>query len=107
MPEEKPQRSIAWAISIILIGWAVLAVPIVLTALVSYMHFTSAIKGNYELSESIWGSIMFGTLALSMATLPVLIGFAVMERHRGLRIGAITTGALITAIVAWMISRHF
>ncbi|ALV44386.1 hypothetical protein MB46_01485 [Arthrobacter alpinus] len=106
-PSAKPQRSVWWTIGIVLVGWALLAYPIILMTLISLVIMTGPLDGVVTASGVAWGIIgMIG--ALAMLAFPVLLGLAVKVRRRALWIPALLTGALTIAAciyltVEWLI----
>ncbi|WP_269938072.1 hypothetical protein [Arthrobacter sp. HY1533] len=98
----KPQRSKWWAVGITLAGWALLAYPAFLLAML-LLIIVSDSSGGAEAAQSIAvGSAGFLMVA-AMATFPPLLGFAVKTRRRALWIWAITTGALSLAAFAYVL----
>ncbi|SEE70166.1 hypothetical protein SAMN04489740_2236 [Arthrobacter alpinus] len=103
----KSQRSIWWTVGITIVGWAVLAYPMILLALLSLVVMTGSMDGTVTASGVALGIVgMLGSLA--MLAFPVLLGLAVKVRRRRLWVPALLTGALTTAAciyvtVEWLI----
>ncbi|AIY03430.1 hypothetical protein ART_3831 [Arthrobacter sp. PAMC 25486] len=103
----KPHRSVWWTVGIIVVGWALLAYPVILLALLSAIIMTGSLDSTVAASSVALG--ILGLLAvLSMAAFPPLLGLAVKSRRRALWVAAILTGALTVAMciyltVAWLI----
>lgn len=97
----KPQRSAAWAIITTLIGWIVVAAPVAATSLLSYLLFISA-SGESNPTAVIFQGLLSGAMTICMIAFPVLLGLALMKRHRGLWISAIITAALSVATLIYI-----
>ncbi|WP_104089172.1 hypothetical protein [Arthrobacter sp. GMC3] len=98
---QKPQRSVGWVVSITLIGWIVLATPVAAMGVLTYLLFFSA-SGDSNQAWIIVQGVLSAAMGLCMIAFPVLLGFAVMKRRRGLWIGAIVTGALSVATLIYV-----
>lgn len=103
----KPQRSIWWAVGISLVGLAVVAYPAILLALLSYLLIAGSF-GDAPTTSSITIGLLGMAWVLCMIATPILLGFAVTKRRRGLWIGAIvgvvlSLASLIYLLSAWMI----
>lgn len=103
----KPHRPPWLAIAITVAGWALLAYPAILLALLSFILMTGA-----EDSASAAPGITLGVLgilvALAMLAFPLLLGLAVKVRRRSLWIAACLTGVLTVAAciyvaVEWLV----
>ncbi|WP_449372020.1 hypothetical protein [Arthrobacter psychrolactophilus] len=107
VPAAKPQRSIWWAVGITLVGWIVLAYPIVLLGLLSLVIMAGSVDGTVTPSGIALGVLgMLG--ALAMLAFPLLLGLAIKARRRALWLPALLTGALTVAAciyltVEWLI----
>lgn len=103
----KPHRSVWWALGITAVGWALLAYPVILLALLSVIVMAGSLDSTVTASGVALG--ILGLLAaLAMAVFPLLLGLAVKSRCRALWIAAILTGALTVAMciyltVEWLI----
>lgn len=106
-PATKPQRAVWWTVGIVLVGWALLAYPIILMTLISLVIMTGSLDGEVTAPGVALGILgMIG--ALAMFAFPVLLGFAVKVRRRSLWVPALLTGALTIAAciyltVEWLI----
>lgn len=103
----KPHRSVWWAVGITAVGWAVLAYPVILLALLSAIVMTESPDSPVTATAVVLGILGF-LAAVSMAAFPLLLGLAVKSRRRALWIAAILTGALSVAMciyltVEWLI----
>ena len=106
-PETPPQRSIWWAVAITLVGWVLLAYPVVLLALLSVVVTTGTLDSTSTAASVALGILGF-IATLSMLAFPPLLGLAVKTRRRPYWIAAIPTGALTIAAciyltVEWLI----
>lgn len=100
-PAAKPHRSVWWAIGITLVGWALLAYPVVLLGLLSYIVMAGTYDGTVTAASVALG--MAGFLAtLAMVAFPLLLGLAVKARRRPLWFAAILTGALSVAACIYL-----
>lgn len=103
----RPHRSVWWAVGITAAGWALLAYPAVLLALLSLLVMSSAFDTAVTPADVALG--IFGLIAtLSMAAFPLLLGLAIKVRRRALWVPALLTGALTGAaciylLVVWVI----
>lgn len=104
---DKPHRSAWWTVGITLVGWVMLAYPVVLLGLLSAIVITGSLDSTVTASSVALGIAGF-LAALSMAAFPLLLGLAVKTRRRALWIPAVLTGLLTVAMciyltVAWLI----
>lgn len=106
-PEALPQRSIWWAVAITIVGWVLLAYPVVLLALLSFVVMTGTLDSTTTAASVALGILGF-VATLSMLAFPPLLGFAVKTRRRPYWIAALLTGVLTIAAciyltVEWLI----
>ncbi|MHA7270730.1 hypothetical protein [Arthrobacter sp. HLT1-20] len=105
--EALPQRSIWWVVATTAVGWALLAYPVILLALLSFVVMTGTLDSTTTAASVALGILGF-LAALSMLAFPPLLGFAVKTRRRSYWIASILTGALTIAAciyitVEWLI----
>ncbi|MHA7306061.1 hypothetical protein ACX80E_12575 [Arthrobacter sp. TMN-49] len=106
-PEAPPQRSLWWAVGITAVGWVLLAYPMVLLALLSYVVMTGTLDTTATAASVALGILGF-LATLSMLSFPLLLGLAVKARRRSYWIATIVTGLLTIAAciyltVEWLI----
>ncbi len=97
----KKPRSLWWGMLITVVGWLLLAYPIVLLALVSTVFVSGPLDGKVTAAGVALGILGYiGTLA--MLAFPPLLGFAVMARRRTPWLVAILTGVLTLAAFIYL-----
>ncbi|MDJ0312532.1 hypothetical protein [Arthrobacter sp. H35-D1] len=97
----KKPRSLWWGMLITVVGWLLLAYPIVLLGLVSTVLATGPLDGKVTAAGVALGILGYlGTLA--MLAFPPVLGFAVMARRRTPWIIAIVTGVLTLAAFLYL-----
>lgn len=97
----KKPRSLWWGMLITVVGWLLLAYPIVLLGLVSTVLATGPLDGEATAAGIALGILGYlGTLA--MLAFPPALGFAVMARRRTPWIIAIITGVLTLAAFLYL-----
>ncbi len=103
----RPHRSVWWIVGITAVGWALIAYPVALLAVLSVIVMTGSLDSTvtaYGVAVGILGLLA----SLAMAAFPLLLGLAVKTRRRALWFAAILAGALTVAMcvylaVAWLI----
>ncbi|MEV8143507.1 hypothetical protein [Specibacter sp. NPDC078709] len=103
----KPHRPPWLAIAITVAGWALLAYPAILLALLSFILMTESADSTSAAPSIILGVLGF-LVALAMLAFPLLLGLAVKARRRSLWIAACLTGVLTVAAciyvaVEWLV----
>ncbi len=103
----KPHRSVWWAVGITAVGWALLAYPVALLAILSFIFMTGSADTGVTGSAIALG-VTGAVFTLAMVAFPLLLGLAVKARRRALWFAAIVTGALSVAAciyltVEWLI----
>lgn len=106
-PAAKPQRSWWWLVGIVVVGWALLAYPTALLALLSYLLMTDSTGTGVSTSSVVVG-VLGLLVVLCMVAAPVLTGLAVVWRKNIWRIlaasmWAVTIAAVIYLLVEWML----
>lgn len=106
-PAPKPHRSKWWAVGITIAGWALLAYPALLLAMLLLIIMGDS-SGISVTAQSVAVGIFGFLVVAAMAAFPPLLGFAVKTRRRALWILAIATGALslagfIYVLFGWII----
>ena len=106
-PATKPHRSVWWLVAITLVGWALLAYPALILALLSYVITTGTTDSPATAASVAIGLLGF-VATLCMVAFPLLLGLAVKARRRTLWLAAILTGVLAVAaciyiVGAWII----
>lgn len=101
-PAPKPHRSIWWAVGITVAGWALLAYPAFLLAMLLLIIVGDSAGGPEAAQSTAVGIVGFLVVA-AMVAFPVLLGFAVKTRRRALWIWAISTGALSLAAFIYVL----
>ena len=97
----RPHRSAWWTAGIIAVGWALLAYPVALLAVLSMIVMTGSLDSTvtaYGVAVGILGLLA----SLAMAVFPLLLGLAVKTRRRALWFAAILTGVLTVAMCAYL-----
>ncbi|POH60153.1 hypothetical protein [Arthrobacter glacialis] len=100
-PEALLQRSIWWAVAITLVGWVLLAYPMVLLALLSFVIMTGTLDSTTTAASVALGILGF-VATLSMLAFPLLLGLAVKTRRRPYWIAALLTGVLAIAACVYL-----
>ena len=97
----RPHRSVWWTVGITAVGWALLAYPVVLLAVLSVIVMT----GSFDATVTAYG-VAVGILglltSLAMAVFPLLLGLAVKTRRRSLWFAAVLTGVLTVVMCAYL-----
>lgn len=100
-PEAPPQRSIWWAVAITIVGWVLLAYPVVLLALLSFVVMAGTLNSTATAASVALGILGF-VATLSMLAFPLLLGLAVKTRRRRYWIAALLTGVLTIATCIYL-----
>ncbi|WP_218713556.1 hypothetical protein [Arthrobacter sp. BF1] len=103
----KPHRPPWLGVVIAIVGWALLAYPAIILALVSFIIMTGA-SGSGTTAPAIALGLLGFLATLAMLAFPLLLGLAVKARRRSLWIaacltGVVAIGACIYLAVEWFI----
>lgn len=101
-PAPKPHRSMWWAVGITLAGWALLAYPVFLLAMLLLIIVGDS-SGGAEAAQSVAVGTVGSLVVAAMVAFPPLLGFAVKTRRRAFWIWAITAGALALAAFIYVV----
>lgn len=85
-----------------MVGWALLYYPMLLVALFSVIIMTGSV-GDTSATADLAQGVMGLLVALVMAAFPVLLGFALRTRKRGLWISAVAAGLVSVAACIYII----
>ena len=97
----RPHRSVWWTVGITAVGWALLAYPVVLLAVLSVIVMTGSFDATVT-AHGVAAGILGLLASLAMAAFPLLLGLAVKTRRRSLWFAAVLTGVLTVVMCVYL-----